>query len=167
LFDHYMVEYFFADGARLYAQGRHMTGCWDIFSDFAHGTKGSAVLMESLAAARTRFYRNQQMTKENEVWRFSGATPDPYQVEHTLLFDAIRNDKPYNEAERGAKACLVAIMGRMACESGQMINFDDALNSNLELAPGLENFTMASTPPVRPDANGRFPVAIPGRTKVF
>ncbi len=167
LFDHYMVEYFFADGSRLYAQGRHMTGCWDIFSDFAHGTKGSAVLMESLAAARTRFYKNQQMTKENEVWRYSGPTPDPYQVEHNLLFDAIRNDRPYNEAERGARACLVAIMGRMACESGQMINYEEALQSNVELAPGLDTYTMASPPPVRPDANGRFPVVIPGRTKVI
>ena len=58
-------------------------------------------------------------------------------------------------------------MGRMACESGQMINFDDALNSNLELAPGLDKLTMDSAPPVRPDANGRFPVAVPGRTKVL
>ena len=28
LFDHYAVEYTFADGTRLFAQGRHMAGCW-------------------------------------------------------------------------------------------------------------------------------------------
>ena len=167
LFDHFMVEYSFADGARLLAQGRHVNNCWDIFSDFAHGSKGSAVLMESLAAPKPRIYRNQVQTPENEIWRYSGPPCDPYQVEHDLLFDAIRHDKPYNEAERCAKACLVAIMGRMAAESGQMITWEEAMASNLELAPGLDGYTWDSKPPIVPDANGRYPVAIPGQTKVL
>jgi len=167
LYDHYMVEYFFADGAHLYAQGRHINKCWDIFSDFAHGSKGSAVIMENLARANSRLYKNQDMKRENETWRYTGPVPDPYQVEHDLLFDAIRNDKPYNEAERGAKACLVAIMGRMACESGQMVTWDDAFNSNLELAPGLDRMTWDSEPPVKAGPDGRYPLAIPGLTKVM
>jgi myo-inositol 2-dehydrogenase / D-chiro-inositol 1-dehydrogenase len=164
LFDHYMVEYAFADGARLFAQGRHINGCWDIFSDFAQGTKGSALLMESLAAPRPRLYKSQNQTRENEIWRYSGPPCEPYQVEHDLLFDAIRNDKPYNEAERCAKACLVAIMGRMACESGKLVTWDMAMESNLELAPALDGFTAQSKPPVGPGPDGRYPVAIPGRT---
>jgi myo-inositol 2-dehydrogenase / D-chiro-inositol 1-dehydrogenase len=165
LFDHYMVEYFFTDGARLFAQGRHVNKCWDIFSDFAHGTKGSAVIMENLARANSRLYKNQVMAKENEIWRYSGSLRDPYQIEHDLLFDAIRNDLPYNEAERCAKAALVAIMGRMACESGQLLTWDEALNSNLELAPGLENLTLDSKAPVEPGPDGRYPLAVPGQTK--
>jgi len=35
------------------------------------------------------------------------------------------------------------------------------------LAPGIENFTMDSDPPVKPDAQGRYPVAMPGLTKVL
>jgi hypothetical protein len=167
LYDHYLVEYFFADGTHLYAQGRHINRCWDIFSDFAHGTKGSAVIMENLAAPKPRLYKNHVQTRENETWRYSGPSCDPYQVEHDLLFDAIRNDRPYNEAERCAKAAMVAIMGRMACESGQMITWEQALASNLELAPGLEHYTWDSKPPVVPDANGRYPLAIPGQTKVL
>jgi myo-inositol 2-dehydrogenase / D-chiro-inositol 1-dehydrogenase len=167
LFDHYLVEYAFADGARLFAQGRHVNKCYDVFSDFAHGTKGSAVLMENLSRPNSRLYRNQVMTKENEIWRFSERLPDPYQVEHDLLFDALRNDKPYNEAERCAKAAMVAIMGRMACESGQLVTWEDALDSTLELAPGLDNLTWDSKPPVEPDATGRYPIAIPGQTKAL
>jgi predicted dehydrogenase len=168
LYDHSMVEYTFADGARLFAQGRHVTKCWDIFSDFAGGTKGSAVIMESLARANPRLYRNQVQTPENETWRYRGPTPDPYQVEHDLLFDAIRNDKPYNEVERSAKACMVAILGRMACESGQLLTWDEALNATVELAPGLENFTLDSPPPkcATPDASGRYPLVVPGQSKV-
>jgi len=167
MFDHYSVEYSFADGTRMLAQGRHINKCWDVFSDFAHGSKGSAVIMESLSAPRPRLYKNHHQVKENEVWRYSGPPCDPYQVEHDLFFDAIRNNKDHNEAERCAKACLVAIMGRMACESGQLIQWDQALASTYELAPGLENYTLDSPPPVQPDATGHYPLPIPGQTKVL
>jgi predicted dehydrogenase len=168
MLDQYAVEYTFADGAKLLAQGRHVTGCWDIFSDFAHGTKGSAVLMENLGAAKSRIYKNQSQTAQNLVWRHQGPAVDPYQREHDLLFAAIRHERPYNEAERAAQACLVSIMGRMAAESGQVINYDEALASNLELAPGLEQITsLDAPPPVAPDASGKYPVPVPGRTKVL
>jgi hypothetical protein len=52
----------------------------------------------------------------------------------------------------------------MAAGSGQMITWDQAMASDLQLAPGLDNFTMDSTPPVVPDAQGRYPIAIPGQT---
>jgi hypothetical protein len=62
---------------------------------------------------------------------------------------------------------MVGILGRMAAESGQMIKWEDALASNLELAPGLDRYTMDSEPPVKPDVNGDYPVAKPGVTKVL
>lgn len=167
LFDHYFVEYTFPDGAKLFAQGRHVNQCYDIFSDFAHGTKGSAVIMDSLAAARPRIYSNQVMTRANEVWRYTGPEPDCYQVEHDKLFAAIRNNQPYNEAERGAQGIMVGILGRMAVDSGQFLTWEDALASNLELAPGIETMTLDSKPPVQADAQGRYPLALPGQTKVL
>jgi myo-inositol 2-dehydrogenase / D-chiro-inositol 1-dehydrogenase len=168
MLDQYSVEYTFADGTKLFAQGRHVTGCWDIFSDFAQGAKGSALLMESLAAAKPRIFKGHAQTSENLVWRYQGPAVDPYQREHDLLFDAIRNDKPCNETERAAKACLVSIMGRMAAESGLVINHDEALASNLELAPGLDKIDSLDAPaPVLPDSAGKYPVPVPGRTKVL
>jgi hypothetical protein len=55
----------------------------------------------------------------------------------------------------------------MACESGQLITWDEAFASELELAPGLDTLTNDSNPPVMPDASGRYPTAIPGQTKVM
>ena len=55
----------------------------------------------------------------------------------------------------------------MASESGQMITWDEAMASDLILAPGLDDFAMDSNPPVMPDANGNYPVAMPGKTKVL
>ena len=43
-FDVYSVEYIFADGARMLFDGRCINGCNDIYSSYAHGTKGAAVV---------------------------------------------------------------------------------------------------------------------------
>ena len=165
LFDHYIAEYTFPDGGRLLAQGRHIDKSWEFFGDVIQGSKGCAVLGEG--QPQPRLYKGHQPKPENLLWEYKGPGCDHYQREHDLLFDAIRNNKPYNETERCAYASMVGIMGRMAVESGQLVTWDQAMASNLELAPGLDQMTWESKPPVEPDANGRYPIAIPGETKAF
>ena len=165
LFDHYAVEYSFADGTRLFAQGRHMANCWGFFGDVIHGATGCAVLGEG--KPRPLIYKTHQQKPENVIWQYKGPGCNQYQVEHDLLFEAIRQNKPYNETERCAKAAMAGILGRMAAESGKLITWDQALASNLELAPGLDNYTFDSQAPVKPDAQGSYPVAKPGVTKVL
>ena len=165
LFDHYAVEYHFPDGTRLFAQGRHIDNCWGFFGDKIHGATGSAELGEGVS--HPRLFKGYNQTAENVIWQYKGPPCSQYQVEHDLLFDAIRKNKRYNEAERSAYAAMVGILGRMAAESGQLITWDEAMASKLELAPGLDNYTMDSDPPVMPDANHKYPVAMPGSTKVL
>ncbi|MHC4517292.1 MAG: Gfo/Idh/MocA family protein [Planctomycetota bacterium] len=165
LFDHYAVEYHFPDGTRLFAQGRHMDNCWGFFGDHIHGTTGSAELGEGIT--NPRIFKGHQQRPSDIIWQYRGPRCNAYQEEHDLLFDAIRKDKPHNETERSCKAAMAGILGRMAAESGQMVKWDDAMASNLELAPGLDDFTLESEPPVVPDANGNYPVAMPGKTKVL
>jgi len=162
LFDHYAAEYTFADGTRLMAQGRHVANCFDFFGDQIHGTKGSAVLGEG--QPKPRLFKGHRQTSESLLWSYQGPECDHYQREHDLLFDAIRNDKPYNETERSAKSCFTAIMGRMACESGKQITWDEALASNFELAPNLDSCRWDSDAPVMPNAAGNYPIAMPGQT---
>ncbi len=165
LFDHYSVEYTFPDGTRLLAQGRHMDNCWGFFGDIIHGANGSAVLGEGIPDPR--IFKGHQQTSQTLIWKYDGPRTNQYQVEHDLLFEAIRKDKAYNETERSAYAAMTGILGRMAAESGQMITWEQAMASDLELAPGLDHYTMDSEPPVKPDAQGRYPIAMPGRTKVL
>jgi predicted dehydrogenase len=163
LFDHYGAEYTFADGTRLFAQGRHINKCWDFFGDVIQGAKGSAVLGEG--QPNPRLFKGHKQSSENLLWSYKGAPCDHYQYEHDLLFDAIRKDKPYNETERCAKSCFTAIMGRMACESGSLLTWDEALASEVELAPGLDKLTWDCDAPVMADAHGNYPIAMPGQTK--
>jgi len=165
LFDHYAVEYTFADGTRLFAQGRHMANCWGFFGDVIHGATGMAVLGEGIG--EPRIYKGHKQTPENLIWEHKGPRASPYDVEHEVLFEAIRQDKPHNETERCAYAAMTGILGRMAAESGREVTWEEALASDLVLAPGLDDFTMDSDPPVRPDAEGHYPVAMPGFTKAL
>src|SRR5690606_11391434 len=95
-------------------------------------------------------------------WKYTGKRVVGWQQEQTDFMENIRNNKPQNELERSAYSTMTAIMGRMATYSGQLVEWDDAFNSTLELVP--KNISDDMTPPVLPDANGFYPVAMPGLT---
>jgi len=165
-FDNYSVEYVFDDGTRFFYDGRNMDGCENAFSSFVHGTKGSAVVSTSShTPGRVRTYRDQKMARENLIWSFPQPEPSPYQLEWDDLIDAIRNDKPYNETERGAIASMVTSMGRMAAHTGNVITYDQMLNCPHEFAPDADKFTMDSPAPLKSDAEGRYPLPQPGILK--
>lgn len=165
LFDHYAVEYRFPDGTTLFAQGRHINNCWGFFGCKLHGTKGAAILGEGID--KPKIYSSWQTTDANVIWQHTGEFNNFYQTEHDKLFAAIRNDTPYNEAERSAQSAMVGILGLMAVETGQEITWDDAVASDVELAPGLDTMTLDSEPPVQPDADGNYPIAMPGLKSVW
>ncbi len=152
-FDHHAVEFTYANGSKMFAQTRQMSGCWNSSSVHVHGPKGSA----DVGAGRI----------EGETpWRFRGRTvANPYQAEQDALIDAICNDKPYNEVEYAATTTMTGILGRMASYSGQMMRWDEAMDSTVSLAPSAYAFD--ATPPVVADTGGHYPVATPGATKVL
>jgi hypothetical protein len=83
-------------------------------------------------------------------------------MEMNDLVEAIRQDKPYNEAENGAMASLAACMGRMAAHTGQIVTRDEALHHKIELAPGVDQLTLDSPAPLRAGPDGKYPQPQPG-----
>ena len=165
LFDHYAVEYTFADGTRLFAQGRHQADTWQCFQSTIHGQTGCAIIGEGVP--NPRIYKGHNPVAANLLWEYTdGPRKDQYQVEQDVLFDCIRNDKPVNETERCCQATMVGVLGRMAAETGLNITWDEALNSTTELAPDLDKLTMDGTAPVMPDEEGNYPIAMPGVTTI-
>ena len=145
IYDHHAVEFEYADGSRMFSYCRHIPGCWDSVTEHVHGTKGTADISAGVIRA------NGEST-----WKYRGPGNNPYQTEHDDLFASIRAGSPLNEGEIGAFSTMTAIMGRMATYSGKMINWEDALNSKLSLAPA--EYAWNASPPVpsirraRPDA---------------
>jgi hypothetical protein len=107
------------------------------------------------------------MQRSKMIWtsKIESAEQDPYLNEWNDLMDAIRNDQPYNEAKRGIEASLVTSMGRMAAHTGQEISYEDMLNCPHEMAPGLDKLTMDSKSPLPANAEGKYPVPMPGIVK--
>jgi hypothetical protein len=79
-----------------------------------------------------------------------------YQVEHDELFASIRSGKPINNGDYMSHSTLVAIMGRMAAYTGQVITWEMALNSKEDLTPPAYDWDVKLPLP---------PVAVPGVTK--
>ena len=158
IYDHHFVEYEYADGTIMNSQCRHIPGTMSRVSEFLQGTKGKAT---------TNGTTSIMDLKGNKTWEYRGKDdPDPYQQEHTELFEAIaKGEFKFSDAENGAKSTMTAIMGRYATYSGQVINWDEALKSEINLMP--KEFSWSAMPLVLPDANGMYPIAIPGKTKVI
>ena len=96
------------------------------------------------------------------VWRPQKESVSPYQVEWNVLLDAIRHDRPHNEARRSAYSNLAAIMGRAAVHSETIITWEEAMASNFQFCSNVGSLTNESPAPVQADQQGRYPVPIPG-----
>jgi predicted dehydrogenase len=167
-FDTYSVEYTFGDGAKMYMDGRCVNGCNDIYSSYVHGSKGMAIAAKANdCGAPSMIFKGQNMQHSNLLWtsKVAEGEEDPYLNEWNDLMDAIRNNKPYNEAERGVKASLVSSMGRMAAHTGQEITYEDILNCEHEFAPNVDKLTMTSAAPLVAGKDGKYPIPMPGITK--
>jgi predicted dehydrogenase len=152
IFDHHFVEFHYADGSILNSQCRHIKGTHAIVDEMIVGTKGVVKCGAGEITGKKAY--KYDMAKEN----------NPYQTEHDELFAALaKGQYKFADAENGAKSTMTSILGRMATYSGQVIEWDKALNSGLNLQPS--RYAWDADMPVKPDANGFYPIATPGVTK--
>ncbi|MCU0873227.1 MAG: Gfo/Idh/MocA family oxidoreductase [Pirellulaceae bacterium] len=161
--DTYGVEYTYPDGTKLFYDGRQMPNCYSEFASYAHGTKGAAVISTSAhTPGKVRTYKGHNMADDELLWAFPQPEPNPYQMEWDDLIEAIRQDKPYNEAKRGAEASLVTSMGRMAAHVGRIVTYDEILNSDHEFAPDADKLTADGPAPLLLQDDGAYPSPMPG-----
>ena len=159
IFDHHFVEFTYPSGQVISSQCRHQPGTMSRVDEVFQGTKGTSYTNSS-NKGRLKDYEG------NTIYSHRGnKDPNPYQVEHDKLFQAIRNGEVISDAENGAKSTLSAIMGRMATYSGQLITWEQAMNSETQLVP--DNLSWDSKPPVMPDENGNYPIPVPGQFKIY
>ena len=157
----YSIEYTFADGTKAQVNGRGVRKCYNEFATFLHGSKCGAQFLGNVHVPTARIYKDQQMNDKNITWEPSEKEGNPYDVEWDVLLDAIRHDKPHNEVKRSAFTNLTALMGRAAVHTGQVVTWDQMMDSDFVFAPNVD-FTEDSPAPVQADESGCYPVPIPG-----
>jgi len=141
IFDHFAIDYEYANGTTLASQCRQIEGCGKSVSEALIGDKGSSQL-------------DKYTISGAKAWKFEGRDNRPYVQEHTDFIAAIRAGKPYNELKTVAESTLTAIMGRMSAYTGKVVTWDQALNSKEQLMPAGLTFGPLPTPAV----------AVPGQT---
>jgi predicted dehydrogenase len=155
IYDHHFVEFHYADGSILNSQCRHIKNTMAKVDELLVGTKGKIFAGEA----------NIVDHKGKVLYQFDKKSENnPYQTEHDELFAAIaKGEYKFADAENGAKSTMTAVLGRMATYSGQVVSWDNAINSGISLQP--KEYDFAAAPPVMPNAEGYYAVATPGVTK--
>jgi predicted dehydrogenase len=141
IYDHFAVEFEYANGVRMFSQCRQIGSCSDSVSEAVVGTKGTSNPGGSISV------------KGGESWRAPGGK-NPYVQEHIDLIEAIRSGNYVNETKSVVSSTLTAIMGRESAYSGQILERDAVLNSKMSTMPTTMEF--GSLPPVTVPMPGKY-----------
>ena len=120
IYDHHAVCYEYPNGLKVFAYTRQMSQCWNQVDDFIYGTQGTAQLLDNSIRGK-------------DQWKYSGPQPSMYDVEHKELFAGLRSGNHINNGVYMAHSTLMAIMGRMACYTGELIEAEKAHEFNRRL----------------------------------
>jgi hypothetical protein len=155
IFDHHFVEFTYKNGVKLYSQCRHIPRTWGQEGQYAHGTEGQCSVPGNInrpaASARGTGRR-----------RRSG---DPMVQEHRDLIAAIKNNEKYVEGWHGATSSMTAVLGRMATYSGQVVKWDELVEKGTSEFP--TQLAWDAPAPVKKDADGNYPIPMPGVYKPY
>ena len=66
-----------------------------------------------------------------------------------------------------ARSTLIGIMGQISCYTGKEVTWDQISTSDFYFPPKPEDCRIDMEPPVKPDADGIYPVFTPGVTKLL
>lgn len=150
VYDHHATVFDYGGGVRMYAYCRQINGVVTEISDKFVGTKGHCDLLGNTIEGETN-------------WRYDGPPSNRFDLEHVALFSAIRSGRPVNNSTYMARSSLLALMSTWCSHTGEEITWERAMNSNKQVNP--ERYALDATPPTVPDADGNYPIAVPGLTR--
>lgn len=150
IWDHFAIVYEWENGTRAHVYCRQQDGVQTGVQDHVIGSKGTC----DINSGQSHVIRLRG--QDDPAWKYTGPKNAMYQQEHDELFASIRAGKPLNSGERVPNSAMMAIMGRMAAYTGQVVTWKDAIHSKEETFP--KDFDIKA-PLAMP------PVAQPGKTK--
>ena len=146
IYDHFSLEYSYPGNRFAHSMCRQQEGTPGRVEERITGTEGHA-----------RSHSGMAEILGPNAWRFEGRQTNPYVQEHMDLQASMRGDTTrLNEGQRIAESTMTAIMGREAAYTGQLITWDEAMASTLDLSPLAYEFSERTV----------HDVAIPGVTEL-
>jgi myo-inositol 2-dehydrogenase / D-chiro-inositol 1-dehydrogenase len=142
IYDHFAIDFEYPNGARVLSMCRQIDGSADHVGERFIGTKGRTDAARTIEGA--------------SPFRHEGEARNPYVLEHVDLIASIQAGAPLNEGRQVAESTLSAIMGREAAYTGQVVVWDELLNSKQDIVPPTIAFGSLKVPKV----------PMPGETKL-
>jgi predicted dehydrogenase len=134
IFDHFAIEYEYPDGQRILSMCRQQDGTASRVGERFQGSRGTSNAYDTIEGAMT--------------WKHEKVQVDPYVEEHRDLVASIRAGTPLNEGRRIAESTLTAILGREACYTGQLVSWDELMDSGMSIVPTPFAMGPLEVPPV-------------------
>ncbi|WP_298238956.1 Gfo/Idh/MocA family oxidoreductase [uncultured Algibacter sp.] len=162
-FDYITSNFKYKNGVSLHSYSRNSRNCKTKNGEYLYGTKGKAVMTND-----GFIYNNKGKliftAESKKLGKFHGS----HNKVQEKLIDSIYNSKPYyNEAVYAAHSTMTGTFGRMSAWSGKEMIWDEAVTSKVQLFDYNDQTSLNSVAPILPNANGEYPVPIPGKTKVM
>ncbi len=142
IYDHFSAVFEYENGVKYFAATRQQPRCSSEFVDIVFGSRGQANLMEYTITGQA-------------PWNWPHDRTDMHQLEHNVMYEALRKGEVINNGEYMAKSTLLGIMARMSAYTGKTLTWEEALNSQESLSP--ESYAWDAKPPASP-------VSMPGET---
>lgn len=160
-FDHHSIIFEYGNGRRIYGSVRTAVGCFGNNIDVFHGTKGRCLFAGFAPPKFTDLAGEITWTADKDASRKS-----PYRQEHLEFLQSIREGRPLQCGKQLAVSTMTTVLGQMVVYGGRKITWEEAMNSRFSFPPQGE-ISMDMEPPVKLGAEGLYPVAIPGVTKLI
>ncbi|PHN06084.1 Gfo/Idh/MocA family protein [Flavilitoribacter nigricans] len=132
VYDHFAIVYEYGDGRRGYHFSRQQKDTARAYGIDMMGDQGRCNI---------DVFRKHEIIGKDGEWNWDGKKSNMYQNEHNTLFASIRKGEPFNDGVRMANSTMLAIWGRMVAYTGQTISWEDALNSDEQLGPDLNEYS--------------------------
>jgi len=145
IYDHFAIDFEYPNGAHVLSMARQIEGCANKVAEEVTGTRG-------------KWTSHNYTIAGERAWNFPRRMDNqPYRAEHVALIESITNNRPINDLRNVTESSLTAVMGRMACYTGQEVTWQQALESTQNLMPARLSMDMELPVP---------PVAMPGTTRL-
>lgn len=161
--DSYSMEFTFPNGKKAFCGFRRAHKGFTDFATFVHCSKKAGQFSGRVHKATVHMFKDQRIAEDNIEWTPTPDAHNPWDYEWIALIDAIRNDKPHNEAMRAVYADYASLMGRAAAHYNRIVTWDEVTSSEFQFCDYLDDLNYDSPAPVQADADGYFPAPVAGK----
>jgi predicted dehydrogenase len=134
-YDIFSVDFEFENEIRVHSMCRQISGCAGNVSEYVRGTDGYSNCSDTIYNPDGSIKWQYEYPKDKEGKSTGDVKISPYDQEHIDLVTAIRENKPYQEAEGTAISTMAAIMGRISAYTGKEITWEEMMGSDFDIGP--------------------------------